>query len=93
MAKHNKYSSVINAEIDLHGLTALHAISELEDFIKEAEIKSYKKVRVITGKGLHSPDGRAVIKEAVMSFLKNHGLSFTHAKLNEGGEGALIVSL
>jgi len=91
MVKKNKYPRAAEAELDLHGLTALEAEAELLNFLAEAKKKKYARVRIITGKGLNSPDGRSVLKPLVEDWLRAKHYQFTMAKMNEGGEGAVEV--
>jgi hypothetical protein len=39
---------------------------------------------LVTGRGLHSKGGAAVVRPAVESFLKEHGIGFSTAADNEG---------
>ena len=70
----NKYQPKIDAELDLHGLTQREAEGEVWDFLSEAEEKEYLKVRIITGKGLHSENGEGVLKSLVIGILRQKGL-------------------
>ena len=88
----DRYLSRPDAELDLHGLIIKEAENELLSFLNKAEDLQWKKVRIIVGKGLNSPDGRGVMKEFVEKKLEEAGYVFTRAKLNEGGEGVLIVT-
>lgn len=91
--KLNKYEQRIDAELDLHGYTQAEARSLLHEFLDEAEGEGYRRVRIVTGKGLHSPDGVGVIKELTETILSQAGHRFVEAKMNDGGSGALIVTL
>lgn len=91
--KKNKYQQIINAALDLHGLTALEAEAALANFLADARSFGYERVRIITGKGVNSPDGRAVLKPLVETWLKDHGYNWRSAKISEGGEGALDIDL
>lgn len=62
------------AELDLHGLTADAAEKKAESFLRNSRDKGLHTVRIITGKGLHSPQGRAVlpdVAEALIRRLRN----------------------
>lgn len=89
----NKYLQAIEASIDLHGLTKDEAKSALGGFLMEAKSKKYKKVRVITGKGLHSQNGSGVLKSYVERLLEGSGLKYRDAKIDEGGSGAIDVEI
>lgn len=89
----NKYLEPIEAELDLHGFTKIEAIQEMMTFFKDCTSSGFSKIRIITGKGLHSKNGEGVLKLCVEDFLKNNGYRFVSAKMNEGGEGAIVVCL
>ncbi|NTW22963.1 Smr/MutS family protein [Candidatus Falkowbacteria bacterium] len=91
--KQNKYEQRIDAELDLHGYTQAEARSLLLELLDEARDCGYRRLRIVTGKGLHSPDGVGVIKELVENMLTRAGHRFTEGKLNEGGGGVLVVTL
>ncbi len=85
----------IQAQIDLHGLRRDEAREHLAAFIREAEKRGLRCVRVIHGKGNGSPGKQGVLKAKVKSWLvqKNQVLAFTQARGQDGGHGALIVLL
>jgi len=57
------------AEIDLHGCTARQAQQKVESFVLAARVQGLRTVRIITGKGLHSP-GEAVLPPVVEERLR-----------------------
>ncbi len=89
----NKYLLPIEAEIDLHGMTRSEAVQEVMHFFKDCASDHYHKVRIITGRGLHSKNNEGVLKNHIENYLSDHEYKFSDAKINEGGEGALIVFL
>jgi len=89
----NKYHQPIEAEIDLHQMTKDEARRGVDAFLKEAEVLGYKRIRIITGKGLHSESGVGVLSACVKEILNGRGYEYCNAKYNEGGEGAIDVSL
>lgn len=89
----NKYSQRIEAEIDLHQMTRDEARKEVSDFLEESEVLGYKKIRIITGKGLHSENGEGVLNTFVKELLGAKGYEYCNAKYNEGGEGAIDIML
>jgi DNA-nicking Smr family endonuclease len=85
----------IQAEVDLHGLRIEQARDALGRFIREAQKKGLRCVRVVHGKGLGSPGKTPVLKARVLSWLvqKNEVLVYVQAKPAQGGAGALVVLL
>jgi len=87
----------IEAEIDLHGHTQEEAHRVLSAFIAGHAAAGRRCVRVITGKGSFR-EGGGVLKSAVPRWLNEQPLqdsilAFTHARRDDGGEGALYVLL
>ncbi|MCK5084041.1 MAG: Smr/MutS family protein [Candidatus Pacebacteria bacterium] len=91
--KKNKYPQTIQAELDLHGLTKEESREEIFDFLSEANSKGYNKIRIITGKGIHSENNQGVLNRYVRSILIEENLEYCEAKINEGGSGAIDVKL
>lgn len=89
----NKYQQSVQAELDLHQMTKDEARQEVNAFLDEAKIFGYKKIRIITGKGLHSESGVGVLNAYVKEMLDGKGFEYQNAKYNEGGEGAIEVIL
>lgn len=87
----------IEAEIDLHGHTQEEAHRVLNAFIAGHAAAGRRCVRVITGKG-NFREGGGVLKAAVPRWLNESPLhdgilAFSHARRDDGGEGALYVLL
>ncbi len=81
-------------ELDLHGKTASEAIREIGHFLQNARYQRIRTVRIITGKGLHSPDLKSVLPEMTekkLAELKRAG-SVLAFKREKGG-GAFLVYL
>jgi DNA-nicking Smr family endonuclease len=85
----------VDAEIDLHGLTAAQAKQALRDFIGEAAARFWRCVRVVHGKGRRSGPRGPVLKTIVYHWLQrsDHVLAFGSARAVDGGSGALYVLL
>lgn len=83
------------AELDLHGVTAAEAISMVESFLRDSVRDNLVKVRIVHGRGLHSPEGKAVLKEVVVDVLESspYVRSFGNPPPAEGGSGAVWVVL
>ena len=82
--------------LDLHGLTVEEAAMRIRSFLLTSKLKGHYLVKIIHGKGLHSP-GEAKLKSLVVEFLNREGKrmisSWQHAPPNQGGEGAVFVYL
>ena len=84
-------------ELDLHGSTAELAREQVAHFLRGMRTRNKKCVRIIVGKGLHSP-GRAVlpdIAEKEAASLKKEGIvrTFYWEKRRKMKSGSLIVIL
>ncbi len=85
----------IDAESDLHGLTAIEAQRVLVLLLTEAIDNNWRCIKIIHGKGMRSPDRGAVLKGLVDHFLRQQStvLAFHSARQNAGGTGAVVVLL
>lgn len=86
---------VIEARIDLHGMTWDAARAALESFLRRAAVQGHRAVLVITGKGRL---GDGILRRAVPDWLAAPGLrelvaGVSPAARRHGGEGALYVAL
>ena len=81
------------ARLDLHGFTSPEAYIEAASFLKEQYYLGKKKVEIVTGKGLHSPDGRAVVRDSVMDAI--HDADFIRESYSPreryGGSGTIHI--
>ncbi len=86
---------LIQAELDLHGLTKAEAKIELAEFLHECKHQRLRCVRVIHGKGLRSPNREPVLKLHVRHWLtqRDEILAFVTARPVDGGGGATVVLL
>lgn len=86
---------VIQAQLDLHGLTREVARLELAGFLARCRQAGFRCVRIIHGKGLRSPNKEPVLKGKVRSWLmqRDEVLAFCQAPNVEGGGGAALVLL
>ena len=86
---------IIEARIDLHGMTQNEAHNALSDFLYVCRAAGLRGVLVITGKGA---GGEGILRAGVPNWL-NEGenrrmvRAFSHAAPKDGGEGALYVLL
>ena len=104
-----KQNTTVNKirRLDLHGLSLDHANKIVKKFIIESFEDGYKKLLIITGKGLGSKvhqnpylsEQMNVLKHSVPEFIKNEGDLFekinkiSTADLKDGGEGAFYIFL
>lgn len=95
MRKLARGNYAVQAEIDLHGMTAAEAQAALAAFIAESVRRGHGCVRVIHGKGRGSGSAGPVLKPRVDRWLRrwNDVLAFVSARPNHGGTGAVYVLL
>ena len=102
-----KQNTSINkiGKLDLHGLSLNQANKIVKKFIIESFEKGYKKILIITGKGLKSKvhknpylsEQMNILKYSVPEFIKNDEDLFekinriSTADLKDGGEGAFYI--
>ena len=91
--KINKYSPVVGAELDLHGYYTEEAKNAVREFLDDAFSNKLSRVRIIVGKGNHSQEKVGVLSDVVKTMLNQEGYDYDYAKIQNGGEGALEVSI
>ena len=93
--------------MDLHGQALDEANQIIEDFIKQSYQDKIRKLRIITGKGLHSNNEKdpyvsknlGILKYSIPEFLKNNPelmkiiLKIKEADIKDGGSGAFYIFL
>jgi len=96
----NKYARQAEPQItlDFHkaGILTKQEITALTNrFLERCKAAGLTKVLIITGKGLHSQGGQAVIKPHVEKILRKSEFvkNFSWAPLQRGGDGAFEVNL
>lgn len=93
----NKYAALSSpqATLDLHEHTKTEALQACRHFIHECYQKGLQRILIITGKGIHSADNKSILKPAIEAALNSmeEVQSFTEARRDRGGEGALEVIL
>ncbi len=85
------------AELDLHGFTALGAEVKAKSFISTCKHQGYFSLRIIVGKGLHSDSG-PVLPDVIEDLLKilekqNVVLAYKWDQQKKSKSGAVIVYL
>lgn len=85
----------VEAEFDLHGMTAAVARAALTEFLRECRIHAVRCVRVIHGKGRGSRNRQPVLKAKLNHWLRQRDevLAFCTARPVDGGTGAVYVLL
>ena len=89
----NKYYLNPEAVLDLHGFTKREAEEAFYLFLKESREKGFKKIKIITGQGWHNKDFQSILKPFIEDILNKENFSYANAKINDGGEGAIVVKL
>ncbi|MFP5464081.1 MAG: Smr/MutS family protein [Gammaproteobacteria bacterium] len=86
---------VAEAQLDLHGLTAVQAAAALQAFIADCLAAGCERVRIIHGKGQRPDQGLPVLKPLVIESLRGHPavLALRSAGHRDGGSGAVRVLL
>lgn len=79
-------------------MTAAAAEREVSRFIRQAQRAGDRWVLIIVGKGLHSPSGKATLRERMIEALSRgvpsrYVLAFGTATRRHGGSGALAIRL
>jgi DNA-nicking Smr family endonuclease len=85
-------------EIDLHGLSAAQARTELRSGMSDAVARGLRCLRIIHGRGRSSKGGTAVLKRELPGWLAEagvgeHVVAFAPAPPRDGGAGATLVLL
>ena len=85
----------VQAESDLHGLTAVEARHVLGEFLEDSMRRGFRCVRIIHGKGLGSGERGPVLKRRIDGWLRKWDgvLAFSSARQVDGGTGAVYVLL
>jgi len=85
----------IQDQLDLHGLRRDEAREALGAFLRSAEQRGLRCLRVIHGKGNGSPGREPVLKAKVHKWLaqRREVIAFAQAAGPQGGAGAVIVLL
>jgi len=85
----------LQGQVDLHGLNRDEAREMLAGYIREAQRRGMRCVRVVHGKGHGSPGKQPVLKAKVQRWLaqRTEVIAFAQASGPQGGAGALVVLL
>ena len=99
--------SIKISEIDLHGFTLDEANKTVDRFINESYEKGINKVRIVTGKGLHSDNEKnpyiskdlSILRYSIPEYIKKNNdlmkliIEFKEATIQDGGDGAFYIHL
>ena len=85
----------VERTLDLHGCTVEEALGRLRQFVTGCKHEGVRCVRVIHGKGTHSPSGAGVLRDSVWEYLtrRKDVLIVEFAQPRAGGQGAACVLL
>ncbi|MGH1542079.1 MAG: Smr/MutS family protein [Arenicella sp.] len=85
----------IQGELDLHGMIAREAKPAVHEFINECAHNDVSAIRIVHGKGLHSPDKRPVLKSLLLGWLSKNQfvIAVCSTPGNDGSTGAVYVLL
>lgn len=83
------------ATLDLHGLTQVEALEQLQRFLDEALTQQHHCLLIIHGQGRNSTIPGGVLKPLTIRWLKTVAevQAFCSARPNQGGYGAMYVLL
>jgi DNA-nicking Smr family endonuclease len=95
LARLRKGQWAIQDQLDLHGLRRDEAREALVAFVRNADQRGLRCLRVIHGKGHGSPGREPVLKSKVQRWLaqRHEVIAFAQATGPQGGAGAVIVLL
>jgi len=99
--------SIKISEIDLHGFTLDEANKTVERLIYKSYDEGVSKIRIVTGKGLHSDNEKnpyisknlSILKYSVPEYIKKNNqlmkliIEFKEASIQDGGKGAFYIHL
>ena len=105
--KKKKEDTIQTRSIDLHGFSLEEANNVVEAFIHKSFKDGVKKLKIVTGKGLHSKNEAdpfvskdlSILKYSVPEFIRNSEVlmekivEIKDASLKDGGSGAFYVYL
>lgn len=83
-------------ELDLHGLTVVHARAALREFLDACHERRVRCARIIHGKGYRSGHGAQPVLKSKVNYwlrLREDVLAFCSATQRDGGTGAVYVML
>ena len=86
-----------DASLDLHGFKRADVAGKIKYFIQGARYQGWQTLLVITGRGLHSESGEAVLREETEQVIgligKQEIAEWGYAPQRYGGKGAIVLFL
>jgi DNA-nicking Smr family endonuclease len=83
--------------LDLHGFGVRDALALTERFLADAVAAGEREVRIVYGKGRHSPGGRGVLREVIPRWLEHEGRRWVESASPEpdafGEDAAMRIRL
>jgi DNA-nicking Smr family endonuclease len=88
----------IQGQIDLHGYNRVEAQIVVEDYITQMARSHSCCIKIIHGRGINSPNDKAILKESLQRVLSTrrmsrHVVAYASAPVCDGGVGAVYVLL
>ena len=94
-------------KLDLHGCSLAEANNKVKKFIDKCYEENFRKLLIVTGKGLRSrahedpyrSNDMSILKNSVPNFIKNNKeifnkiIKISEADLKDGGDGAFYILL
>ena len=94
-------------KLDLHGFSLIEANKIVKNFVVQSFENGYKKLLIVTGKGLRSKtrvnpyfsEKLSVLKYSIPEYIKNNEnlsnkiIRISKANIKDGGEGAIYIFL
>lgn len=83
----------IEAHIDLHGMRVDEARAAVAEFLHDSQLRGYRCLRIVHGKGYGSEGGQSILREMVRRWLKQRieVMAFVQAPPTDGDSGAVRV--
>ncbi len=86
-----------DASLDLHGLQRHQVAEKIGHFLQNAVHRQWRTLLLVTGRGLHSAEGRPVLRAEAERYLETDAgelvAEWSRAPRQYGGAGALVVFL
>ena len=80
--------------LDLHDCDLKTAKEQLQELILSCKQRRIKKIKIITGKGIHSGERGPVVKRFIQDYLSNNpNIKWRFATPKRGGNGVFEIKL